>query len=198
MLPAHRPTLRSIHVLTVALLAGLVALAALVGTMSAASARSLPPKAVWKADVRAVMDPGPDYLTQRAASAAPGELLAINLDIDNTSLQSTYAPGRPVRPTLRFAQRAQALGMKVFFNTGRSPANASSVGAQLAKVGFPVDQLCTRQVGETLIEGKQRCRTSFVEQGYTLVANVGNNPTDFAGGGYERAFRLPNYRGQLG
>jgi hypothetical protein len=27
---------------------------------------------------------------------------------------------------------------------------------------------------------------------------VGNNPTDFIGEGYEKAYRLPNYRGVLG
>ena len=35
------------------------------------------------------------------------------------------------------------------------------------------------------------------DKGFTLVANVGNNKTDFQGGGYEKAYRLPNYGGQL-
>ena len=43
--------------------------------------------------------------------------------------------------------------------------------------------------------GKQRCRDRFIDEGYTLIANVGNNPTDFVGDGYERAYRLPNYGG---
>jgi hypothetical protein len=193
MLPALRRL--SAVLLTAVLLASL---AAVVGGSGTASARALPTKQVWKADVRTVMAGADDYLAQRAADAVPGEQLAINLDIDNTSLQTEYAKGRPVRPTLRFAKQAKALGMAVFFNTGRRPYAARGVAAQLTKVGFPVDQLCTRVVGETLIEGKQRCRSSFVEQGFTLVANVGNNPTDFTGGDYERSFALPNYRGQLG
>ena len=55
-----------------------------------------------------------------------------------------------------------------------------------------------RKKGETIPHGKQRCRDSFIDAGYTLIANVGNNPTDFVGDGYEQAYRLPNYGGELG
>jgi hypothetical protein len=30
-----------------------------------------------------------------------------------------------------------------------------------------------------------------------LIANIGNRSTDFVGGNYLRAYRLPNYGGQL-
>jgi len=33
-----------------------------------------------------------------------------------------------------------------------------------------------------------------IDDGYALIANVDNNPTDFEGDGYE----LPNYNGVLG
>jgi hypothetical protein len=36
-----------------------------------------------------------------------------------------------------------------------------------------------------------------VDEGYTIVANVGNRSTDFLGGSYQRAFRLPDYALQL-
>lgn len=172
-------------------------LALLPAAASPASARALPSKAVWKADVARVMAGSPDYLTERAAGAEPGTL-AINLDIDNTSLASMYARGRAVKPVLAFAQRAHELGIAVYFNTGRLAVNATGVVAQLEKRGYTVDALCTRNRGETLPAGKQRCRASFVAAGRTIVANVGNNKTDFVGGDYERAYRLPNYRGQLG
>jgi hypothetical protein len=45
---------------------------------------------------------------------------------------------------------------------------------------------------------KQRCRASFRADGFRIVANVGNRSTDFVGGGYERAFKLPDYGGRLG
>ena len=31
-----------------------------------------------------------------------------------------------------------------------------------------------------------------------IIANVGNRCTDFVGGDYERAYRLPNYGNRLG
>jgi hypothetical protein len=54
-----------------------------------------------------------------------------------------------------------------------------------------------RRVGEATVPGKERCRRQFVDKGYTLIANIGNNDTDFVGGDYERAFRLPSYDGEL-
>lgn len=181
----------------VLLAAVLLALVAATTTAAPASARALPSKATWSKAVKKAMTGSQAYLTDRV-DAADGAPLAINLDIDNTSLQTTYRRGRAVRPVLALATLAHELGVAVFFNTGRTSVKASGVAAQLQKVGYTVDSLCTRELGETLVEGKQRCRASFVAQGYTIVANVGNNPTDFEGGDYERAFTLPNYRGRLG
>ncbi len=48
------------------------------------------------------------------------------------------------------------------------------------------------------MHGKERCRSTYVAQGYTIIANVGNHSTDFTGGDYERAYRLPNYHNRLG
>ena len=67
-----------------------------------------------------------------------------------------------------------------------------------ARVGYDVREICGRKPGETLSHSKQRCRAHFVAEGYTLIANVGNRSTDFTGGNYERAFRLPSYGNALG
>ena len=98
---------------------------------------------------------------------------------------------------LKFAQLLDRLGVAVVFNTGRLANQHERTVAQLTRAGFPVADVCLRNKGETLPVGKQRCRDGFVADGYTLIANVGNNDTDFVGDGYERAFRLPNY-GVLG
>ena len=129
--------------------------------------------------------------------AAPGERLAINLDIDNTSLQTKYRPGRAVPVTRRFARYAAAHGVAVMFNTGRTKG-LDRVAAHLRRVGFPVNGICGRSYGESLTASKQRCRRRYVSLGYTIIANVGNRSTDFVGGNYERAFRLPDYGGRLG
>src|SRR4051812_27470454 len=94
---------------------------------------------------------------------------------------------------LRFSKLLGRLDVALVFNTGRVATQYQSTRNQLTRAGFPVTGLCLRNQGETLTAGKQRCRDSFISSGYTLIANVGNNDTDFVGDGYERAFRLPNY-----
>lgn len=179
------------------LLAALVVALALVVVPGTAQAAPLPSKATWEADVATVMKGSVKRLRARVADAGRGEKLAINLDIDNTSLATTYERYAAVAPTLRLARAAQRHGVKVFFNTGRLTENLPRATQLLLDAGFPVDDVCGREEDETLRESKPRCRQEFRDAGYTLVANIGNNPTDFRGGGYERAYRLPSYGGRL-
>lgn len=160
-------------------------------------AGKLPTKDTWVSDVGAAMHGSRASLSDRIAAADAGEKLAVNLDIDNTSLATHYAPRQPVLVVRRFARYAHHHGVAVFFNTGRDTTQAARMRSLLVKAGYPVDRLCTRRPSEAVVHSKQRCRASFVADGYTLVANVGNRRTDFIGGGYERALRLPNYGGQL-
>jgi hypothetical protein len=44
---------------------------------------------------------------------------------------------------------------------------------------------------------KTKARAAIEAQGYTIVANVGNNTTDLDGGHAERTFKLPDYNGTL-
>jgi hypothetical protein len=161
------------------------------------SSADLPSAAQWRADVREVMAGSRAHLAERAASAAPGERLAINLDVDNTMLATEYATGEPVRPVLRLARTARRLGIAVLVNTARDESQRARTARKLAEAGYVVDRLCLRQRGTGAAAGKQRCRAWFADLGYVLVANVGNHPHDFTGGGYERAYRLPRYGGQL-
>ena len=102
--------------------------------------------------------------------------------------------------TLRFAQNARAHGVVLLFNTGRIRGAGRLVHAPALRPrrlrGRPSS--AGGQRGESLAHGKQRCRRHFVAEGYTLIANVGNRRTDFLGGNYRRAFRLPSYRNRLG
>ena len=99
---------------------------------------------------------------------------------------------------LRFSNLFKRKGSAMLFNTGRSADQRERTLQELKDAGYPVAKLCLRKAGEALAHGKQRCRDKFIDKGYTLIANVGNRDTDFVGGGYERAYRLPNYGGQLG
>lgn len=159
--------------------------------------RAAPTRAEWISDVREVMRGSGDYLRERTASG--DERLAVNFDIDNSTIASYY-DGREAGAILRvrtFARLASRLGVKIFFNTARLPAMRQRSIDQLTDAGYVVDKLCMRRKGETLAAGKQRCRDRFAARGFTLIANVGNNPTDFVGGGYEMAYELPNYDGSL-
>jgi predicted secreted acid phosphatase len=164
----------------------------------AAPARAVPSRDQWLADVKTAMQGSRGYVKERVAAAAEGEKLAINFDIDNTVIATYYDGGGPIPVMLHFSKLLQRLGVHLVFNTGRSADQYDRTMAQLTRAGFPVAELCLRAKGETLPAGKQRCRDSFIDAGYTLVANVGNNDTDFIGDGYEKAYRLPNYSGVLG
>ena len=99
---------------------------------------------------------------------------------------------------LKLATLADELGVVLVFNTGRLNVQRERTLTQLTDAGYDVAGLCMRKKGETIPHGKQRCRNRFIKDGLTLIANVGNNPTDFTGDGYEKAYRLPNYGGELG
>lgn len=148
----------------------------------------------WAADVQAAMRGADAYIANAARTVARP---AINLDIDNTSLATEYATGRPVGPVLQFARTAHRNGVAVLFNTGRWEGRDQLV-RQLRSVGYPVDGICLRtSSGEPLAASKQRCRTRFKGDGYQFLANVGNRATDFTGGGYGRSFKLPDNSGRL-
>lgn len=159
--------------------------------------RAVPTRDQWLADVKAAMHGSRAYVRDRVGNAASGERLAVNFDIDNTVIATYYDGGGAIPLMLRFARLLDRLDVALVFNTGRLADQRRRTVSQLERNGFPVAEVCLRRKGERLAVGKQRCRDAFITDGYTLVANVGNNDTDFEGDGYERAFRLPNY-GVLG
>ena len=160
--------------------------------------RDLPTREQWLADVAAVMAGSKGVIRARLTTRQPDEQLAVNFDIDNTVLASYYDGGGAIPKMLKLARFLERRGVAVLFNTGRLASLRASTNRQLERNGFPVDGLCLRAQGRPLAFGKQRCRDLFIARGYTLIANVGNNDTDFEGDGYERAYRLPDYDGALG
>lgn len=180
------------RVLTMTTMSVLLVLSTMVAPTQAAE---LPSKQKWLDDTAQALIGSRPYVDRKVAGTS-GKL-ALNLDIDNTSLQSHYDRGKAVPRTLRLARYAKRKGVYILFNTGRHVSVRNRAIAQLKRAGFPVDGLCGRRTGESLPQSKQRCRQSFVNNGYRLIANIGNRSTDFVGGNYLRAYRLPNYGGQL-
>jgi predicted secreted acid phosphatase len=179
------------------LAAVLVALAlVLSGLVPSAQAAPMPSKKKWIADTYKALDGSRAYVRDRVAKG--GTKLALNLDIDNTSLATYYDAGKPIAATLRLVKYAKSKGVYILFNTGRNVSKRASTIAQLKRAGFPVDGLCAHYKGEPLRKSKQRCRQSFTNNGFRIIANIGNRRTDFIGTNYEKAYRLPNYGNRLG
>jgi hypothetical protein len=159
--------------------------------------RRAPTRTQWLADVKAAMKGSRPYVRGRVAAKGADERLAVNFDIDNTVIATYYDGGGAIPLMLRFARLLDKLDVAVVFNTGRLANQRKRTVTQLTRAGFPVAEVCLRAKGATLPAGKQACRDHFAEEGYTLIANVGNNDTDFVGDGYEQAYQLPSY-GVLG
>jgi len=182
------------------LLAALSCLLLASGLAVAPADAATPSRQQWLSDVDQAMYGSQRYVDRRVSSG--GSMLAVNFDIDNTALATYYDGGGPVVRVLRFAKHARGKGVRLLFNTGRISGDGRLQRAkrQLTRAGYVVTEVCGRTSShETLTHSKQRCRRHFVAEGYTLIANVGNRSTDFAGvDNYEKAFHLPNYGNQLG
>lgn len=176
-----------------------VAMLALLMTMSLlvapAQGTPLPSKKEWLSDTSQAMSGSRIWL--RKALKDAGKHPAVNLDIDNTSLASHYAPGDAVPVVLRFVRYADYKGVTIVFSTGRRDNALTEVIKTLRKAGFKVDGVCGRKEGEGLSAGKQRCRAYWTKRGHEILANVGNRPTDFTGGNYRHGFKLADYDKQL-
>jgi HAD superfamily, subfamily IIIB (Acid phosphatase) len=181
-------------------LTGLLALPGQAAAAAPRAAATLPPYSTWIADVTAVAGQASAYLHDRL----PGQgRPAIVLDIDNTSLESNYHPGLAdvpaVAPVLQVAQYAAQHGATVFFVTGRIKLEDWINRYNLTQVGYQYADVYETDLGDLfdLQKFKTAARTAIEAKGYTIVANLGNNDSDLAGGHAERTFKLPDYGGQL-
>jgi HAD superfamily, subfamily IIIB (Acid phosphatase) len=148
----------------------------------------------------------------RAASCAPPKI-AIVLDIDETSL-SNYAQleannfsnaagalivgatssNQPaIAPTLGLYQQARAAGISVFAITGRPTLVESLTKQNLANAGYTdLQGVFFKPSGQDTVTFKSGERAALEAQGYRIVANVGDQESDLAGGHADRSFKLPN------
>ncbi|OII65318.1 hydrolase [Streptomyces sp. CC53] len=162
--------------------------------------------AVWQRDVQAAVAPARPYIEQRTARAAgTGERLALVLDVDNTSLETDFHyfweyPTPAVSPVRDLARYAHARGVAVFFVTARPGIIQHLTAHNLKAAGYPVNGLYVRDLPDLFEEVsayKTEKRTEIEAKGYTIIANIGNRPSDLTGGHAERTFKLPDYDGKL-
>ncbi|MFV0126525.1 HAD family acid phosphatase [Streptomyces sp. HMX112] len=159
----------------------------------------------WQRDVAAVIGTARPYIEQRTSAAPSGRKLAIVLDIDNTSLETDFHffweyPTPAVKPVLDLARYAHSRGVDVFFVTARPGIVQAPTAHNLRAVGYPVTGLYVRDLPD-LFEEVSRYKTEkrgeIEAMGYTVIANIGNRPTDLVGGHAEKTFKLPDYDGRL-
>lgn len=164
--------------------------------------QQLPSYSTWISDVSEVIDQANEYLDERLSGADEYESPAIVLDIDNTALESSYSSGSvtpAIRPSLKTALKASRSGVSIFFVTARPESYRKTTESNLDAVGYPCEGVYLRSSRDSgsLQKYKTSARIAIERMGYTIIANIGNNTTDLAGGHAERTFKLPDYGGLL-
>jgi predicted secreted acid phosphatase len=106
------------------------------------------------------------------------------------------AQDEAIAPTLVLFNAAKAKGVAIFFITGRRENLRTPTEANLHKAGYdgwtglilrPLDS-----TGPSVVDYKVSERAKIAAEGFTIIANVGDQPSDLAGGYSERTFLVPN------
>jgi len=175
----------------------------------------------YAADVDAVVSQARAWLESRAPAVKKP---AIVLDVDETSLSNwpAYRANGWVRimsgdcdldkgpcnirkwqesaratalpSTLALAQRAEQLGVAVFFITGRPADERAATERNLREQGYDFQGLVLRPAGvyRSAVDFKAPARCAIEREGYTIILSLGDQRSDLEGGCSERGFKLPN------
>jgi HAD superfamily, subfamily IIIB (Acid phosphatase) len=145
---------------------------------------------------------------------------ALVLDIDETALsnydaintdnftfgsasmaETTNETGKAIPATLALFNQAKTAGIAVFFITGRreTPDNRMHTEHNLTREGYSGWQqlflrpaAASEPAGTTTTDYKSGTRAGIEKQGYRIIANVGDQYSDLAGGHEAVAFKLAN------
>lgn len=169
----------------------------------------------YEHDLAVVAKQAQAHVEQRVAQRREGEKLAVVFDIDETILSNLphmramdfgYVPdswnawvdrgeGPPIAPVVEVYRTARRLGVDVFFLTGRRQADLPGTLKNLAAIGCgDYRELILKPAGtkRTTGEFKAATRRRIIESGYAIIANIGDQQSDFEGGVAERSFKLPD------
>jgi hypothetical protein len=118
------------------------------------------------------------------------------------------AAAKALDPTLRLFKAAQSKNVSIFFITGRKCEDTRKKGvcdpddallaateANLRKAGYSGWAglaLKPKSDSSPVQQFKTATRKQITEQGYTIIADVGDQYSDLNGGYSERVFKLPN------
>jgi HAD superfamily, subfamily IIIB (Acid phosphatase) len=113
----------------------------------------------------------------------------------NSQAEAQNEIGTAIEPTLDLFNLAKKKGYATFLITGRRENVRTPTAENLAREGFTgYTQLILRPVGGTgtTVDYKAGERAKIEDQGYRIVANVGDQYSDLAGGHSQVVFKLPN------
>jgi predicted secreted acid phosphatase len=101
-----------------------------------------------------------------------------------------------IQPTLQVFRTARTAGVAVFFITGRPESQRAATERNLRKAGF-ADYVRLSMVPNgahysSAADFKTPVRIEIERLGYTIIANMGDQPSDLRGGHAEKKFLLPN------
>jgi predicted secreted acid phosphatase len=106
------------------------------------------------------------------------------------------AQSTAIQPTLDTYNMAKSLGTAVFFISGRDEGQRAATEQNMQSAGYTgYTRLILAPVGvqyASAADFKAPQRASIEAEGYTIVANIGDQPSDLAGGHSERTFLLPD------
>ena len=101
-----------------------------------------------------------------------------------------------IEPTLRVFQQARARGVAVFLISGRPENQRAATERNLNAVGYGgYVHLYLVPNGAhfaSAADFKAPIRAQIEQQGYTIIANMGDQPSDLLGGHAEKKFLLPD------
>ncbi|MBV8834217.1 MAG: HAD family acid phosphatase [Acidobacteriaceae bacterium] len=102
----------------------------------------------------------------------------------------------PIKPTLELFRLARKSGITVFFITGRPESQRAATERNLATAGFRgYAKLYMVRDGShfaSAADFKAPIRSQIEAMGYTIIANIGDQPSDLAGGHAQKTFLLPD------
>ncbi len=106
------------------------------------------------------------------------------------------AKAKAIGPTLELFKVAKSMGVSVFFITGRYESERAATERNLRAAGYHGwTALIMRRNGTSTpsaADYKAPERAKLEMKGYTIIANVGDQPSDLDGGHAERGFLLPD------
>ncbi|HEY2388117.1 MAG TPA: HAD family acid phosphatase [Candidatus Binatia bacterium] len=171
--------------------------------------RSFHDLGAYETEIAQIDDLAATYVARKA-----GRKRALVLDVDETALsnysaidaddftfgthsqgEATNEIGVAIQPTLDLFNLAKAKGVAVFFVSERRENTRDHTTSNLQREGYSDwTQLILKPDDSILsnVEYKSGARTAIEQQGFRIIASVGDQYSDLAGGHEDTGFKLPN------